>query len=233
MFAVSAAVLITVRPLGPVWLALIVAAVLGTSTGLRDRMGRTLRAPGARWTGGLLTLSLIAAGTWDLTQNTMGMIPETAPGYTLAKGAYITMFQTPGFLAQMLGTIGWIDVRVPTLTTMFWYGAIAALLLLSLVLGNRRERVVLLALTALIVLFPIAFEAYAGTGYGVGWQGRYDLPLAVRTADPSVQKSSCEGCRGRHGAPSRGHCPRRSGQLSRSPTSARCGGPGAGTPRAS
>jgi len=179
MFAVSAAVLIVVRPLGPVWLAVIVAAVLGTSTGLRDRMGRTLRTPGARWTSGLLTLSLIAAGIWDLTQNTMGMTPETAPGYTLAKGAYLTMFQTPGFLAQMLGTIGWIDVRVPTLTTMFWYGAIAALLLLSLVLGNRRERVVLLALTALIVLFPIAFEAYAGTGYGIGWQGRYDLPLAV------------------------------------------------------
>jgi hypothetical protein len=179
MFVVSAAVLIVVRPLGPVWLALIVAAVLGTSTGLRDRMRRMLRAPGVRLTTGLLTLSLIAAGVWDLTQNTMGMIPKTAPGYTLATGAYLTLFQTPGFLAQMLGTIGWIDVRVPTVTTMFWYGAIAALLLLALVLGNRRERVVLLALTALIVLFPIAFEAYAGTGYGVGWQGRYGLPLAV------------------------------------------------------
>lgn len=179
MFALSAALLIVVRPLGPVWLAMIVAAVLGTGTGLRDRMARTLRTPGARWTGGLLTLSLIAAGIWDLTQNTMGMIPKTAPSYTPAKGAYLTLFQTPGFLAQMLGQIGWIDVRVPTLTTMFWYGAIAALLLLSLVLGNRRERVALSALTALIVLFPIAFEAYAGTGYGVGWQGRYDLPLAV------------------------------------------------------
>lgn len=179
MFAVSAAVLIVVRPLGPVWLAAIVATVLATATGLRGRVQRALRSQGLRWTSGLLTVSLIAAAVWDLMQNTMGVQPETNPSYTFAKGAYLTTFQTPGFLAQMLGTVGWIDVRVPTLTTMFWYGAIAAMLLLALILGNRAERWALLALTALIVLFPIVFEAYSGAGYGVGWQGRYGLPLAA------------------------------------------------------
>jgi hypothetical protein len=181
LFAVSAAVLMVVRPLGPVWLVLLVAAVLGTATGtgMRDRLRRTLRSPGVRWTSGLLALSLVAAGIWDLTQNTLGVLPETNPTYTFAKGVYLTTFRTPALLAEMLGTIGWLDVRVPTVTTMFWYGVIAALLLVSLALGTRRERLVLLALTALIVLFPIFFDAYSGSGYGLGWQGRYTLPLAV------------------------------------------------------
>ena len=185
MFAVSAAVLMVVRPLGPIWLVLLVAAVLGTATGtetvagIRDRLRRTLRSRGVRWSSGLLALSLVAAGIWDLTQNTLGVVPETNPTYTFAKGVYLTTFRTPALLAEMLGTIGWLDVRVPTLTTMFWYGVIAALLLVSLALGTRRERLVLLALTALIILFPIFFDAYSGSGYGLGWQGRYTLPLAV------------------------------------------------------
>jgi Predicted membrane protein (DUF2142) len=179
MFAVSAAVLMVVRPLGPVWIAILVAAILATSTGLRDRIRRTLRSPGMRWTSALLAISLLIAGLWDLAQNTMGVLPRVNPDYTLAKGLYVSIFAQPGLMTQMVGDIGWLDTRVPTFTMMAWYGVIAALLLVSLILGNRRERLVLLSLTALIVLFPIIFEVYSGPGYGVAWQGRYTLPLAV------------------------------------------------------
>lgn len=179
LFAVSAAVLMVVRPLGPIWIAILVAAVLATGSGVRDRLRRTLHSRGVRWTGGLLALSVLAAGIWDLTQNTLGVVPETNPTYTFAKGVYLTTFRTPALLSEMLGTIGWLDVRVPTVTTLFWYGVIAALLLVSFALGNRRERLVLLALTALVILFPIFFDAYSGAAYGLGWQGRYTLPLAV------------------------------------------------------
>jgi hypothetical protein len=181
LFAISAAVLIVVRPLGPVWVAAILAATLIAVAGgsLRERITRVLNSRGVRWTGALLALALVGAGLWDVTQNTMGIVPEANPDYTYAKGVYLTVFQTPGFLSQMLGSVGWIDTRVPTFTTMLWYGAISGLVLLALVLGNRRERFVLVMLTVSIVLFPIVFEAYSGRDYGVGWQGRYTLPLAV------------------------------------------------------
>jgi hypothetical protein len=179
MFAVAAAVLMLVRPLGPVWIALLAAAILGTSTGLYGRLKRTLRSPGVRWTSGLLAVSLILAGLWDVSENTMGVLPDANPHYTLAKGISLSISQAAGLLPQMVGDIGWLDTHVPSLTMQSWYGVIAVLLLVPLILGNRRERLVLLGLTALIVLFPILFQAYSGRDYGVAWQGRYTLPLAV------------------------------------------------------
>ena len=181
LFAVSSAVLILVRPLGPLWVAVIAVATLiaVADGGVRERVGRVLHSRGVRWTGGLLAVALVAAGLWDVTQNTMGIVPRADPDFSYAKAVYLTTFQTPGFLSQMLGQLGWIDTRVPTSTTMLWYGSICALVLLALVLGNRRERLVLVALTMSIVAFPIVFEAYSGRDYGVGWQGRYTLPLAV------------------------------------------------------
>lgn len=180
LFAVSAAVLIMVRPLGPVWLAGIAVATLiaVADGGVRERVTRVLRSPGVRWSGGLLGVALLAAGFWDVTRNTTGIVPEADPDFTYAKSIYLTIFQTPAFLSQMLGSLGWIG-RVPMLTTMLWYGAISGLVLLALVLGNRRERFALLLLAVSIVVFPILFEAYSGREYGVGWQGRYTLPLAV------------------------------------------------------
>ena len=179
LFGISAALLIVTRPLGPLWLAVIVAVVLATSSGVRERIRRVLRGPGVWSVVAVLALALLTAGAWDLTQNTMGIIPHTNPQYTYGTGIYISFYQTPAYFAQMLGAIGWNDVPVPTFTNLLWYGVIAAFVLFALVLGNRRERLVLLALTALVLLFPLAFEAYAAANFGTGWQGRYTLPLAV------------------------------------------------------
>ncbi|HET9168128.1 MAG TPA: DUF2142 domain-containing protein [Actinospica sp.] len=179
MFTIAAATLVLVRPLGPVWLAAIVAAVLTMSPEPRERIRQALRVRDIRWTAGLIGAALLATAAWDVTQNTMGIIKHVNPTYTMAKGVYLTLNQTPQFLAQMVGLIGWNDVHEPTATTYLWYGAVIGLVLAAIVIGGRRERLVLLALAALVLLFPLAFEAYSGAAYGVGWQGRYTLPLAI------------------------------------------------------
>jgi hypothetical protein len=178
-FTIAAAALVLVRPLGPAWLLFLVAAVLATVPISRERLRNAVRSRAARWMGGVLVLALLATGAWDATQNTMGIVPRTNPTYTIGKGMHITLSQTPVFLGQMVGLIGWNDVHIPAATTILWYGTIVALLLAGLILGNRRERLVLLALPALVVTFPIVFEGVTGASYGVGWQGRYTLPLAV------------------------------------------------------
>lgn len=179
LFTIAAATLVLVRPLGPVWLAVIVAAVFTMSPRPRERIRAALRVRNVRWMAGFIAAALLATGLWDLTQNTMGIIKHVNPTYTMAKGAYLTLNQTPVFLAQMVGLVGWNDVHVPAATDYLWYGAVIGLLLAGIVLGGRRERLALLALAALVVVFPIAFEAYSGAAYGVGWQGRYTLPFAV------------------------------------------------------
>ena len=179
LFTVAAATLVLVRPLGPAWLAIIVVAVLATSPSPREWVRQVVRGRGARWMGGVLAAAVLATGAWDATQNTMGIVPHANPTYTLAKGMHITLTQTPLFLAQMVGLIGWNDVHIPAATTFLWYGTFIALLLAALVLGGRRERLILLAMAVLVVAFPVAFEGLTGGSYGVGWQGRYTLPLAV------------------------------------------------------
>jgi len=179
LFATSAVLLILTRPLGSLWLVMIVVLVLVTATDLRTRVRELIRGPGARWTGGVLAAALAATLAWDTTQNTMGIVPQTNPKFTFAMGAYLTLQQTPNLIAQMLGQLGWNDVRVPQATALLWCGVVAVLVLLAFALGNRRERLALLATTVLVVVFPMAFEGYSGAAYGVGWQGRYTLPLAV------------------------------------------------------
>lgn len=179
LFATSAVLLILTRPLGSLWLAMIVVLVLVTATDLRTRVRELIRGRGAWWIGGVIATALAATLAWDTTQNTMGIVPQTNPKFTFAMGAYLTLQQTPNLIAQMLGMVGWNDVRVPQATTLLWCGVVAVLVLPAFALGNRRERLALLATTVLVVVFPMAFEGYSGASYGVGWQGRYTLPLAV------------------------------------------------------
>jgi Predicted membrane protein (DUF2142) len=179
LFTAAAATLVLVRPLGPAWLAIIVVAVLATSPRPREWVRQAVRGRGARWMGGVLAAAILATGAWDATQNTMGIVPHANPAYTLAKGMHITLSQTPLFLIQMVGLLGWNDVHIPAATTFLWYGTFIALLLAALVLGGRRERLILLAMAVLVVAFPVAFEGLTGGSYGVGWQGRYTLPLAI------------------------------------------------------
>ncbi|MBR7826074.1 DUF2142 domain-containing protein [Actinospica sp. MGRD01-02] len=179
LFTVAAATLLLVRPLGPVWLGIIVLAVFAASPDPRARLRAAVRGRGARWMFAALAAALAATLAWDATQNTLGILPRPNATYTFAKGASMTLAQTPQFFAQMVGLIGWNDVHVPTATTYLWYGTVVALLLAGLIVGGRRERLVLLALAVIVVAFPIAFEGYSGASYGVGWQGRYSLPFAV------------------------------------------------------
>lgn len=179
VFTGASALLLLTRPLGPVWWAMIVALLLVTRPGMRAWLRGATRGRGFRRAAGLLVIVAGLAGMWDATQNTMGIVPHANPHYSLEIGVYITFQQTPVYLLQMLGLLGWNDVHVPEATTLLWYGVVAAILLLAVALGSRRERLALITMTALVFLFPIAFEAYAGADYGAGWQGRYMLPIAV------------------------------------------------------
>lgn len=179
LFTFSAATLVLVRPLGPAWLAIILAAVFAVGPNARETLRRIVRGRGARRMGAVLAVAVVATASWDATQNTMGIVPHANPTYTIAKGMHITLSQTPEFFSQMVGLIGWNDVHIPDATETLWYGIFVALLLAGFVLGDRRERLVLLGMAALVVFFPVLFEGATGGSYGVGWQGRYTLPLAV------------------------------------------------------
>jgi hypothetical protein len=80
---------------------------------------------------------------------------------------------------QMVGSFGWLDTAVPTITWVLWSAAIALLILTALAWANRRYVVALLVLIVAVIAVPVLFDAVNYQDVGLVWQGRYALPIAV------------------------------------------------------
>jgi hypothetical protein len=79
----------------------------------------------------------------------------------------------------MLGNLGWLDTKLPGLSYLLLTAALGALVLLAVAIGTRRHVVAMLAAAAITVTAPVLLEAWQYHDYGLYWQGRYTLPVAV------------------------------------------------------
>jgi hypothetical protein len=80
----------------------------------------------------------------------------------------------------MIGDFGWLDAPSPPLTTVLWFVAAGALVLVGLAVAGRRRVTVALVLVVLAVLAaPVALQIPTAADTGIIWQGRYTLPAAV------------------------------------------------------
>ncbi len=81
---------------------------------------------------------------------------------------------------QMIGVFGWLDTPVPTWLVDAWLLAVGVLVVAAMILDSTvRRRLALVVMTASSVLVPAVVEAVQAHSYGLYWQGRYTLPLAV------------------------------------------------------
>ena len=83
------------------------------------------------------------------------------------------------FYLEMLGNLGWLDTTLPGLTYLLLTAALGALVLLAIAVGTRPYVIAMLAAMAITVVTPILLEAWQYRTYGLYWQGRYTLPIAV------------------------------------------------------
>lgn len=179
-WAVAAAALAWSRPLGPllvVGIVALVAMALGDAAALsarwRDRTTRqVLAAVGVAWAG---------AWAWILAMGTLGAfkgIPD--PSLTPGVAAMASLGKTAERLVQVVAVFGWVDTPAPTVTTFWpWMAVAGALVAVGLVRGTWRVRAALLALGVVAVALPVLAEARQAAEIGLGWQGRYTMPLLV------------------------------------------------------
>src|SRR5438876_789286 len=90
-----------------------------------------------------------------------------------------TVGRAGGFYREMLGNLGWLDTTLPGLTYLLLTAALGALVLLAVAIGSRPYVIAMLAAMAITVVTPIVLEAWQYRTYGLYWQGRYTLPIAV------------------------------------------------------
>lgn len=175
---ISGTILALSRPLSPMFVVIIVAALLalfGWRPMLRlarDRRGQIAAAA--------VALSSLSTFVWVMAFGTLDQTPGGGPtDATLLQNVRFAAGKTPWLVNSMIGIFGWLDTGAATVSVYVWLFAVATLLLLGLATSGRREAAVLIAVVIAVVAVPIALEAPRASEQGFPWQGRYTLPLAA------------------------------------------------------
>lgn len=174
----GAAVLVTVRYLGPLWLVLIVLACLINAWG-SGALTKTWSGLKARIVCALcvITILVAASGAWSYYSGLLAGSADQA--------------ETGGLVPDDLGLrpVLWMlqmvaafplrrEVAPPAV-----YAAYLMVFLPVLILGIRysrgRNRVAIVATTLAVLLVPAALTLATIQSHGSIWQGRYTLPLGV------------------------------------------------------
>ncbi|MGC9667105.1 DUF2142 domain-containing protein [Planosporangium sp. 12N6] len=176
---VAAALLLTVRQLGPVLLAVDVAACVLLAG--RARTLALLRDRGARWIlGGFAAAGVAVVGGWMAVSggaDTAAVISERAvPGDLTGR---ILTERVPFYVHQIVGQFGYGEVTISRYAIYLWYLLLCAVVVGALVRGGWRLRLVLAGLLAFCAAFLVALDVHFAPLSGWFAQGRYALPTAV------------------------------------------------------
>lgn len=178
-FGIAATVLVLMRPGSLAWLALAVA-VLALLAG-RTRLAELLRDARCRvWTG-IVAVAVIAQLAWFAYADTLDLrrsfiaVPVDATTGEALRASFASQFD---WLREMVGNFGWLDTPIPDAALVIWVLAIVAVTGFALVVAPR-FRVPLVAILALCVIVPVAYQVQLFDTVGYFWQGRYMLPFAV------------------------------------------------------
>lgn len=178
--AVGACVLVTVRSLGPLWLAGIVAAVALVApwrdAGWRSTLGRRRLSGPVAFVG----VAGAAAVTWTLTQRSLVIgVEDNDPQVSILHGLTVGLRSLVLWVLQAEAAFPTRTEQAPVVVYACGILALLGLLVWAAVRGRRREVVVagLVGVAALAV--PLVITAATYNDYGAAWQGRYGLPLAV------------------------------------------------------
>ncbi len=177
-FAIAASVLVLSRQLAPLWLAVAaVVVVVGYCGRLTARSlwqsGRVRWGAGAVMLAGLFQLWWILA-VWKPKGDETVRLDEARGVITRLSIGHLT-----AEFRQMIGVFGWLDTPSPELTYLLWTVAVGTLVLLGFACSSSRQRWAFGLLMVAVVVLPVLIEVRQAPEYGLSWQGRYTLPIAV------------------------------------------------------
>jgi hypothetical protein len=181
LLGVIASVDVLIRGLSPLWVTL-AGLTLIILSGPRALYEMFKRRRDLQITAGGVAGAALLALLWIFTQGTLNILPVGAAvpkkDSTLAV-IHIVASYIQGWLRETVGILGWLDTQLPGIVYKSWYAIVIGALLVAVVRGTWRERVVVATLSALTVVIPLALVSRQAKVLGVVWQGRDGLPLAV------------------------------------------------------
>jgi hypothetical protein len=178
LLVVSGVVAGASRSLSPVYVVLILAAVL-LSFPLR-RSADLWRSTAVRVGLAVGAAGLLAAGLWTiLVSAPAGLLPTTTPRDGVVRAFVQTLRDTSDFGRMMIGRLGWLDTPLPDAVYVGWTVGIGFLVVGVVLLGVRVTTRGALLLMLAVLFLPAIVQAPSVKAFGYVWQGRYTLPIFV------------------------------------------------------
>ena len=162
------------RVTGVLWLGLLAVAVLALVG--REQAVAALRRGGRRAAGAAVVISTAVVATlgWELAIQPR---PHRSVGAAM-RGLRGEIEELPQIFDQAIGVFGWLDTRMTTLAYDTWKVLLLAIIVLAVVAGGRRERLVLCGLVIGSVVATVGVATLnRATGFNV--QARYVLPFVT------------------------------------------------------
>ncbi|MBA3488268.1 MAG: DUF2142 domain-containing protein [Longispora sp.] len=179
-FGASAALLLTIRHMGPVLLGVIILACL-----LFARPGRVRALFGqavTRWTLGAIAAAGALGVLWMVTSAVDSIPPDPNRAVDLSTAGIveqIVRIRTPFYLTQVIGQFSYGELTLPGWVAFGWYALVAALVIPALLLANRRYRLVWLGTAVACFGMLAVLELWFVPRLGWYSHGRYAMPAGV------------------------------------------------------
>ena len=170
----SGVALALARVTGVVWLGLTVLAV-GGLIGARPATAAVRRG------GRRALVAAVAIGTAVVTSVAWEVVVQPRPQRSVdaaVRGLSRELAELPDIFEQAIGVFGWLDTPIPRVAFWAWTTLLLALVVLALVVGTARQRLVVGGLVVGSVVVTVALATLnRPTGFGV--QARYVLPFVT------------------------------------------------------
>ncbi|MGH3737516.1 MAG: DUF2142 domain-containing protein [Micromonosporaceae bacterium] len=176
--AVAASLLLTVRALGPVWLAGI--AVFALVTALPGRLGVLLRRRDTRLLLGGVSAVAVYAVVWMLVSGAMVAVPTRGGSEGFVDMIRLMTVDRSSFWTdQIIGQFSYGETTLPSWLIVSWYAMVAALVLPAALLASRRDRRALIGLGVASAFALVFFEVVYYPTLNWAQHGRYVMPFGA------------------------------------------------------
>jgi hypothetical protein len=173
--AIAGVVLSLSRSVAPLWLVLLTLVPIGL-LGVRGSVNALKRAAPISWLSiGAVGLGLAINRVWDAAIGPDITISLSPLGTSLsdAFGRYSYVLQ------QEIGIFGYLEATMPRAGYLIWYGLLGSLMMIALIVAERRERLILIGTATAAVVTPALLFAAILRHTGFDLQGRHVLAFTV------------------------------------------------------
>lgn len=181
--AVSGAILVTTRSLGPVWCLLAVLTVAVALRPSRNRW-RDLGRRRSAWAAGCAVVAATLLSTWwILKMGPLKLATGAQPATPLSLGARVrtVLHDVPVSMLQSIAAFPFRNQPTQPVVYACFLVLFIGVLIVALRASTTWPRAAIVATCVVAVAAPVLIQVATYNQYGSQWQGRYALPYAVGT----------------------------------------------------